>query len=127
MPNVSIFGSLTNIQMIVFTLLHGKRVGTDSFGNVYYRGKPRRGLKQERRWVMYRHGHDADTVPAEWHGWLHRQTNAVPAAENKNRRVWQKPPQANLTGSPGAYLPPSMKTGHRDKATGDYTAWQPPA
>lgn len=126
MAKLSIFGSLTNIQMLLHTLLKGKRVGSDGFGNKYYRGKPRRGAVRERRWVIYPKGTDASVVPAEWHGWLHHQTDRVPTAEgNVYRKPWQKEHLSNQSGTPAAYLPPG-KTGTRPHATGDYTAWQPP-
>jgi NADH:ubiquinone oxidoreductase subunit len=127
MPKISIFGTLSNVQMLIHTLLKGKRVGTDSLGNVYYRGRPRRGTKRERRWVMYKNKPEASLVPPEWHGWLHHQTDAVPApaGDSRYRKPWQKPPIANLTGTNAAYVPPGLK-GHRDHATGDYVAWTPP-
>lgn len=112
----------------LFTLLHGGKVGTDSFGNQYYRGKPRGNTKRERRWVLYNGPSDASTVPAEWHGWLHHQTNTLPAENNPLRRDWQKPPQPNMTGSSAAYVPPGhvWRGAARDKATGDYQPWTPP-
>ncbi len=128
MAKVSIFGALTNIQMLIHTLFNGKRVGTDSFGNVYYRGKPRSGTLRERRWVLYAGAPDASSIPPEWHGWMHHQTNVLPAAGNPFRQKWQKPPLPNMTGTKAAYFPPGDPRGggHRDPATGDYTAWQPP-
>ncbi|MBI1216163.1 MAG: NADH:ubiquinone oxidoreductase subunit NDUFA12 [Alphaproteobacteria bacterium] len=128
MAKLSIFSALSNVQMILHTALHGKSVGTDSLGNKYYRAKPRKGTKRERRWVMYKDKAEASLVPPEWHGWLHHQTDAVPASDSKYRKDWQLPPQANQTGTTGAYLPPghTLKGGARDAATGDYTAWQPP-
>lgn len=128
MAKISIFGTLSNIQMIVHTALHGTYVGTDVLGNKYYRGKPRKHIKRERRWVMYKDRTEASLVPPEWHGWLHHQTNAVPAADSRYRKDWQLPPEPNMTGTTGAYLPPGhpLKGGLRDAATGDYTPWQPP-
>lgn len=125
MAKVTIFGTLSNIQMLLHTLVRGKRVGTDAAGNVYYRGRPRRGTKHERRWVVYKGAADASTVPPEWHGWLHRQTDAVPAAESRYRKPWQKPHVPNMTGTDKAWLPPGAR-GARPAATGDYTAWVPP-
>jgi len=126
MAKLSIFGTLTNIQMILHTLRKGRFVGEDAFGNKYYTGKPRKGTNRERRWVIYQDKPEASTVPAEWHGWLHHQTDTLPAQDNKFRKPWQKPHQPNLTGSSAAYLPPGKLTGKRDAATGDYVAWQPP-
>ena len=125
MPKISIFGSLTNIQMILHTWLHGRRVGMDTEGNTYYAGKPRKGTARERRWVLYKDAPEASNVPPEGHGWLHHQTNAVPGNDNPLRRPWQKPHVPNMTGTKARYLPPSLKGEERAAATGDYTPWQP--
>lgn len=111
----------------LFTFLHGKKIGTDSLGNIYYSGKPRGQNKRDRRWVMYKDKADASLVPPEWHGWLHHQTNIIPQEENNLRQAWQKPPLSNQTGTSNAYHPPShaTKDGVRDQATGDYQAWSP--
>lgn len=128
MAKVSIFGVLSNVQILLRTFLRGKAAGQDAFGNRYYRGKPRSGTTIERRWVIYKGAPEASTIPPEWHGWLHYQTNVVPSAESAHRQVWQKPHLPNQTGTDGAYLPPghTLKGGKRDHATGDYVAWQPP-
>lgn len=112
------------------TLFGGaKHVGTDQLGNKYYRAKPRAGYKHDRRWVIYKGEPEASSVPPEWHGWLHHQTDDLPSAqETSYRRPWQKPAVPNFTGTTMAYHPPGdlTKGGQRDKATGDYTAWIPP-
>jgi NADH:ubiquinone oxidoreductase subunit len=131
MPKISIFSSLSNVQMLLHTLLRGRRVGRDALGNTYYRGRPRpdthgNGVGRERRWVIYKGAADASSVPPEWHGWLHHQTDTVPQDQSRYRKPWQIAPQRNLTGTNDAYLPPKLKTGTRDHATGDYTPWQPP-
>lgn len=130
MANVSIFGVLSNIQMLIKTAFGGKKVGVDQYGNVYYTGKPRAGTKLERRWVMYNGEVEASRVPPEWHGWLHHQTDALPAsaAAGKFRKPWQRSWQPNMTATDKAYFPPgdTRSRGYRDAATGDYQAWQPP-
>jgi len=128
MAKISIFSVLSNVQMLLHTAIKGTRVGADQFGNVYYKGKPRRGTTQERRWVMYSGETEASWVPPEWHGWLHHQTDVIPDGGGKYRQAWQKPHQPNLTGTDQAYFPPghAVKGGKRASATGDYVAWQPP-
>lgn len=122
-------GALSPAHIQFVTLTSGaKRVGTDAFGNVYYRAKPRKGYKKERRWVMYNGAPEASTIPPEWHGWMHHQTDDVPSQSSQSfRRIWQKPHQPNLTGTNQAYRPPGhvLMGGKRDKATGDYEAWKP--
>lgn len=125
MTKLTIFGVLSTVQIKLFTALHGTPVGVDSLGNKYYRRNPRRGQKRERRWVMYNGAVEAAQVPAEWHGWLHYQTDVVPAADSAFRKDWIKPHQPNLTGTNDRHLPAPLKGKPRAKATGDYIAWQP--
>ena len=118
----------------LFTLLRGELVGTDQFGNRYYREKGRRVLKRgagresrERRWVLYNGEVEASRVPPEWQGWLRHTVNEVPKASGEKRYPWQKEHVPNLTGTPQAYRPPGsvLRGGHRPRATGDYEPWSP--
>ncbi|MFP4097334.1 MAG: NADH:ubiquinone oxidoreductase subunit NDUFA12 [Alphaproteobacteria bacterium] len=123
-------GVLSPAHILFFKMsMRGKRIGTDGYGNVYYQTSPRKGYKYARRWVMYKGAPEPSTVPPEWHGWLHHQTDTVPGQEGVSyRRSWQKPPIANMTGTNKAYRPPGhlLEGGRRDKATGDYVPWSPP-
>lgn len=109
--------------------LGGKeRVGEDSLGNVYWQG----GTDlhgRTRRWVIYNGLNDASRVPPEWFSWLHHQIDDVPDAALPAPRVWEKPPEPNLTGTRLAYRPPGALEagGRRVAATGDYEAWTPEA
>jgi len=124
-----LFSALSPAHIVWVTLTSGSKfVGRDQEGNRYYRAKPRKGYKRERRWALYKGAPDASRVPPEWHGWLHHQTDAIPSNDAPSfRRSWQKPPKPNMTGTMGAYRPPGhvLKGGQRDKATGDYEAWRP--
>lgn len=118
----------------LFTWWKGELVGTDEFGNRYFREKPGRKLRlgggsdsRERRWVLYRGSAEASKVPAEWHGWLHHTARDLPVAGAEPKYPWQKQHQPNLTGTPLAYRPPGsvLKGGHRAPTTGDYEPWRP--
>ena len=118
----------------LFTWFRGELVGTDQFGNRYYREKGRRVLKRgagresrERRWVLYNGDVEASRVPPEWHGWLRHTVNEVPAASGQKRYAWQQDYLPNLTGTAAAYRPPGsvLRGGQRSRATGDYEAWSP--
>lgn len=126
MARLTIASVLSTAQILLFTWLNGEKVGTDDAGNVYYKGKKLRAGR-ERRWVIYAGEAEASSVPPEWHGWLHHQTGALPAAGNPLRRSWQKPHMANPTGGDAPILPPghALSAGRRPAATGDYEAWQP--
>ncbi len=118
----------------LFTWLKGELVGTDQFGNRYYRERRRRPLKRgggresrERRWVLYNGEVEATRVPPEWHGWLHHTVDEVPRDAERKKYPWQKAHVPNLTGTPLAYRPPGsvLRGGHRPPATGDYEPWTP--
>jgi NADH:ubiquinone oxidoreductase subunit len=103
----------------------GERVGQDEFGNIYYRNRKRKAGQAERRWVVYNGEAEASKVPAEWHGWLHKTVEHPP--QHIHKWPWQKPHQANMTGTIKAYRPKGhvLQGGKRAKATGDYEPWQP--
>jgi NADH:ubiquinone oxidoreductase subunit len=112
---------------LLWSWRHGRRVGTDGFGNVYLEGG-RDVHGQPRRWVIYQGDNDASRVPPEWFGWLHGQTDLVPEALPP-ARVWEAPPLPNQTGLPTAFRPAGAleRGGNRAAATGDYEAWSPEA
>ena len=70
-----------NVGTWLFTLLKGRRVGADAYGNVYYEERAAaRRVTALRRWVVYAGAPEASQVPPEWHAWLHYTTDA-PLAE----------------------------------------------
>jgi len=114
----------------LWTSRFGEKVGTDEFGNVYYRtrgGKIDPTLGFQRRWVIYNGPAEASTIPPAWHGWMHHRVDTPPTDETYQPRPWQLPAQPNLTGTPAAYRPSGsiLKDAQRPPATGDYDAWSP--
>ena len=118
----------------IMTWLRGELVGTDTFGNRYYRDKrhlPRTAgggrASREKRWVIYEGEPEASRVPPEWHAWLHHTVDTVPADGGKLKYPWQKEHQPNLTGTAAAYRPPGsvLMGGARAPAAGDYEPWRP--
>ena len=116
---------IMNIGTRLYTMLHGRRVGTDAAGNVYYvqRRAPAQG--RARRWVDFAGSAEASAVPPEWHAWLHYTTDEPLPVEQ--RKPWQKPHLANATGPAASDRPPGhdYQGGQRARATGDYEAWTP--
>ena len=58
------------------------KVGSDRFGNRYYRSKDGR-----HRWVLYDRTVEASRVPPEWHGWLHH-TFKDPPSDSAKAKPW---------------------------------------
>jgi len=105
----------------------GQFVAKDAFGNQYYEERKPSRDNRKRRYVIYKGYAEASKIPPEWHGWLHYVLDAPPSDGDYRPRVWEKPHQPNLTGTPYAYRPPGSlaETGQRAAATGDYEAWVP--
>ena len=116
------------IGTLLYTRMFGEKVGTDPFGNVYYQArKPAPAGIRRKRWVIYAGAPEASAVPPEWHAWLHYTIDVLPQHAGEQHRPWQKPHEANHTGSPAAYRPPghTLEGGNRAKGTGDYEPWTP--
>jgi NADH:ubiquinone oxidoreductase subunit len=123
---------MTTLGTRLLTWLRGELVGTDAYGNSYYRlkndkptGRGGGRFSRERRWVIYKGEPEGSKVPPEWHAWLHHTVDEVPGAWP--HYAWEKPHQPNMTGTPQAYHPPGsvLRGGHRARATGDYEPWTP--
>jgi len=106
-----------NLGTIFYTWMFGELIGSDEFGNRYYRNQKdiRRG--RERRWVMYRGAHEPSKVPPEWHAWVHHTVDQPLTESAAQAPSWQKPHQPNPTGTPAAYQPHAGE--------GGYEAWMP--
>jgi NADH:ubiquinone oxidoreductase subunit len=112
-------GATLGTSLQVF--LHGRKVGADSLGNLYYQ------TKNGRRWVVYDGPNDPSRVPPEWYSWLHHQIDGVPDEALPPPPKFLLEPSPNLTGTPRAYRPAGAleRGGVRQAASGDYEAWTP--
>ena len=116
---------MKDIRTWLYTLLKGRCVGCDAYGNQYYiekNFKPSTPEQRERRWVIYNGVVEASKVPASWHGWLHYTTDEIPDQEESKAYAWEKPHLPNMTGTPQAYRPSAQKT---QPSQGYYVPWQP--
>ncbi|MCQ0986627.1 NADH:ubiquinone oxidoreductase subunit NDUFA12 [Jiella marina] len=105
------------------TWRHGKKVGEDEFGNVYYTN-----ADGSKRWVIFNGPVEASAIPSGWHGWMHHRVDTPPSGEKYVPRDWQKPFQPNHTGTAKAYRPSGslLRPGkERPRVTGEYDAWTP--
>jgi len=115
------------IGTLIYTWLNGDMVGTDEFGNRYYRSKGRKLHGRERRWVVFKGKSEASKVPAEWHAWLHHTSKEPLTDLSAPVADWRKEHEQNMTGTAAAYRPKghAYQGGNRAAATGDYEAWSP--
>ena len=107
----------------IVTRMRGEEAGRDEAGNIYFTHRK----DPARRWVIYSASNDSSNVPPGWNAWLRGTIADVPGKSLPPRRAFEREPQANLTGSDGAWRPSgSLKAGsRRPTATGDYIAWTP--
>ncbi len=111
------------------TWLRGESVGTDEFGNRYFRtknGKVDEALGVERRWVIYNGPTDPTTIPGGWYRWMHH-LSPTPPDGNYKPREWQKPHRPNPTGTPDAYRPKGsiLRPDPEIGISKGYDAWTP--
>ena len=96
------------------TILFGKYVGKDSFGNKYYESK------KGKRWVIYADEIDASKIPIEWYSWMHFTPNKIEKKHDLDMYHWQKPHQSNMTGTNKAYYPNKKENAIKKK----YNTWK---
>ncbi len=105
------------VGTFIYTLLKGKLVGKDQFGNKYYSNS-----KDKKRWVIYKNTVESSKIPPEWHLWIHYLSKNKPS-ENNNKFKWQKEYEENLTGTPKAYKPEGSLHSDSKKSTKKYVTW----
>ena len=77
------------LGVFIYTLLTGKFVGEDEFGNKYYSNS------KGKRWVVYKSRVESSKIPPEWHLWIHFLTNNKPS-KNSFKFNWQKKHESNI-------------------------------
>ena len=97
------------------TILFGKFIGSDEYGNKYYKNK------KGKRWVIYANEIDASKIPVEWYSWIHFMPNKIENIHKLEKHDWQKPHQPNLTGTDSAYYP---NKNNKDATEKKYKSWK---
>ena len=97
------------------TILFGKFIGSDEYGNKYYKNK------KGKRWVIYANEIDASKIPVEWYSWIHHMPNKIENIHKLEKHDWQKPHQPNLTGTDSAYYPNKNNKNATEKK---YKSWK---
>jgi NADH:ubiquinone oxidoreductase subunit len=111
-------GQTLNTQF--FTWRKGEKVGEDSEGNKFYQSRD-----GKRRWVIFNGEAEASRVSPDWHGWLHYTWDKPPTEAPPKHKAWEKPHEANLTGTAEAYVPPGSIRRAEPAERRDYEAWVP--
>ncbi len=97
------------------TLFTGKFVGTDEFGNKYYKNK------KDERWVIYSKDVEATKITSEWYLWMHHTINKIPDYKELKKYSWQKKHKENKTGTKESFRPIKIK---KDNIKKKYETWK---
>ena len=96
------------------TLFFGKYVGSDEFGNKYYKSK------KNERWVIYANNIEATKISSEWYLWIHHTIDKIP--DKKDIKFsWQKKHQENQTGTTNSYKPTKIR---KNDSVKKYETWK---
>ncbi len=96
------------------TIIYGKLVGKDEFGNKYYENK-----KKNKRWVIYKDEIEATNIPVEWYSWMHSIKNKIEEKHELTKYNWQLDHLPNQTGTDKAYNPKKKSDATKKK----YKTW----
>ena len=96
------------------TLFFGKFVGSDHYGNKYYKSK------NDERWVIYSNNIEATKITSEWYLWIHHTIDKIPD-NNTAKFNWQKEHLENQTGTINSHKPVKIRKTNIKKS---YETWK---
>ena len=115
--NLFIWWNGQTIGTKIYTKFFGNFVGTDEYGNNYF--KSSNGTK---RWVNYNGVCDASNISPAWHGWIHKTTDKVPSFEKDNLSMSNSDDTYTEIKKNGKYYPNNFKN---HSIFNDYESWKP--
>ena len=116
LKSIFIWWNKQTLGTFLYTLICGKLVGNDEFGNKYY------SSSSGKRWVIYKNTVEASKIPSEWHLWIHFLKKNQPSKDLK-KYEWQKKHEENLTGTKDAYKPEGSLLSNIKKSKKKYETW----
>ena len=115
--NLFIWWNGQTIGTKIYTKFFGNFVGTDEYGNNYF--KSSNGTK---RWVNYKGVCDASNISPAWHSWIHKTTDKVPSFEKDNLSMSYSDDTYTKINKNGKYHPNNFKN---HSIFNDYESWKP--
>ena len=115
--NLFIWWNGQTIGTKIYTKFFGNFVGTDEYGNNYF--KSSNGTK---RWVNYNGVCDASNISPAWHSWIHKTTDKVPSFEKDNLSMSKSDDTYTEINKNGKYHPNNFKN---HSIFNDYESWKP--
>ena len=96
------------------TLFFGKYVGSDEYGNKYYKNQ------KNERWVIYAKNIEATRITSDWYLWMHHTIDKIPDVK-ETKHLWQKNHLENQTGTDRSYKPTKIRKNDIKKK---YETWK---
>ena len=115
--NLFIWWNGQTIGTKIYTKFFGNFVGTDEYGNNYF--KSSNGTK---RWVNYKDVCDASNISPAWHSWIHKTTDKVPSFEKDNLSTSNSEDTYTEIKKNRKYHPNNFKN---HLIFNDYESWKP--
>ena len=115
--NLFIWWNGQTIGTKIYTKFFGNFVGTDEYGNNYF--KSSNGTK---RWVNYNGVCDASNISPAWHSWIHKTTDKVPSFEKDNLSMSKSDDTNTEIKKYRKYHPNNFKN---NSIFNDYESWKP--
>ena len=84
------------------TIIFGKYVGSDEFGNKYYMSK------KNERWVIYANNIETTKITSDWYLWMHHTIDKIPDGKEA-KYTWQKNHLENQTGTKNSHKPVKIR------------------
>ena len=95
----------------IYSLLNGNLVHEDSLGNKFYNDKK----KKNKRWVVYAKGLGPESLPTNYHNWLHNTSDSI-----NNTNTSKNDLIHNIKKRTKKHI-----STHKDKLDKGYNSWQP--
>ena len=95
------------------TLFYGKFVGSDDYGNKYYKSK------KDDRWVVYANNIEATKITSDWFLWMHHTIDKIPESKEK-KHSWQKKHFCDIATKAFQYHRPRKYKGKLELAKAAY-------
>jgi NADH:ubiquinone oxidoreductase subunit len=118
-----------NLMTWIYTKCFGELVGSDEFGNMYFRRRAKnsnafRSFGRENRWLIPKTS-SMSPLSTPWFLWLHYQVDLPPTKNDyiEPSSNWEKSPILNPTGTALAYSPLKQEFYHPIKKS--YESWRP--
>ena len=96
------------------TLFFGKFVGSDDYGNKYYKSK------KDELWVVYADNIEATKITSDWFLWIHHTIDKIPS-DKDTKFSWQKKHLENQTGTINSFKPVKIRKNQIKKK---YETWK---